>query len=282
MAAINNPEIIAMLRGIMREPGFSFAGQGLEFAFWRWVRDATHEQRLVLEKANFIRLLEDLRAEDRLDARPPLLPVINRASTPRVVQGTVAEDAPAIPERVAALKFRSVSPGWQEPEPEVPPERIWPAGSPRPLAPVTITSLVRHPEPVAQDNAPVQQSSRKIASYQHMFPELAFPVQTASGAKPLAQFGEQDIDYRLAAIREQRQAWRTANAGDEARVEERERLNARDRVRVAERSRNIRDSQAEEERLATARRELAGTGCAVIGELPPEILAACGFKRRVA
>ena len=128
----------------------------------------------------------------------------------------------------------------------------------------------------------MQQPSRKVASYRNMFPELAFPVQTASGAKPLAEFGQQDIDYRIGQIRELRQGWRTANAGDETRIEERERLNAKDRVRVAERDQNIRDAQAEEERLATAKRELTESGCAVIGDLPLEVLAACGFKRRVA
>jgi hypothetical protein len=130
--------------------------------------------------------------------------------------------------------------------------------------------------------APVQQPSRKVASYRQMFPELAFPVQTADGPKPLAEFTASDIEFRAGEIGRQRQAWRTANAGDESRNDELSRRLAQGQARVAERAQNIRDAEAEAKRLEAARREMADRKVATLGELPADVLAECGFRRRVA
>lgn len=298
MAVISNEELRRIAFRIMDEPGFSTDGQGLLRAHQRWTELTTPAERLAAERALFARWLEDLRAER---SRPPV--PAPRDRRPKVVavtpERTEAKTAWPLAVPGAEVKFRSESPDWRDHDDSPATKlRTAPIVAPSPgeqdSAPAIGAAIPNERSPARKQDSPrsgpvavtsatpVQQPSRKVAAYRQMFPELAFHVQAESGAKPLAEFSGQDIDYRIAQLREQRQDWRTANAGDESRIGERERLNARDRVRVAERAQHIRDAQAEEERLEAAKFEMAGTGVAVIGDLPADALAACGFKRRVA
>jgi hypothetical protein len=297
MAVINNPDLREIAYRIMSEPGFSTDGEGLLRAHKRWTELTRPEQRLAAERALFARWLQDLRA-DR-DRPPERFSIPDaRDPRPRIVPATVEDDDPQpVPEQArpgSELKFRSESPDWRDADaaaddfpggqPESDTHASVAAGDQAPVLSVARRRQdpPRRPEPVTVTNIAVQQPSRKIAAYQQMFPELTFPVQTASGAKPGTEFDRLDIAYRRSVLAELRQEWRTANAGDEARIEDWEHRIAEKRVRVAERGQHIRDNQAEDERWAKADRELAESGVALVGELPPEVLAACGFKRRVA
>jgi len=294
---ISNPGLLEIARRIMSEPGFSFDPRGMERAFRRWTEVTTPEQREVAEKVFFYRWMEDLRAEKW---RPAIAAPTASPGRPRVVPGRVAEDSTP-PERdtmtappVSSLKFRSESPGWPRVEPSPPaaapsapvPLRQAPPAPPAP-APVAgtgsaVQSAAEHVVPPPSP-APMTQPSRKVAGYQQMYPELTRSWEAASGArKTLADFDERDIQHRDRHLSRQQQMWRTENAGDEQRVEDRERRNAQDRVRIAQRAQGIRDLEAERERLALAGHEMAEHGCATIGELPPEALTACGFRRQVA
>lgn len=298
MSVINDPGLNEIGRGIISEPGFRPRDtQSLRRAWEQWTERATPRQRLAAEQVHFFEWLRGLHREWQReeDRRPGGAAVpLPAADAPGVVAGRLVEEEPAgehVPP-VSELKFRSESPEWPEPErgrPPAPP--AWPpapAGQrrepSRPVPPVRVNSLPDPGAVPAETRAawPVPQPSRKVASYRQMFPELARPVATASGPKVLADCDGRDLTFRIAEIASHRQSLATANAGDEARIEDREKLNARDRVRIAEREQNMRDAKAAEERLARAARALEEHGVALIGELPAEALDECGFTRRVA
>lgn len=286
VAVINNPGLREIAFRIVNDPDFRTDQQGMRRALRQWFDAVTPQQREAAEQAFVIRWLEDVHAECRREqAAHRTASAVAGGEMTKVVAGLAEQiSSPReTPEAVSELKFQSESPEWRKPEPErqpdgphvsTPTKRAVPAS--RPPAPVTVTRLAD------KSAAPVQQPSRKVASYRQMFPELAFPVQTASGPKPLADFTAADIEFRSGEIGRQRQAWRIANAGDESRNDELARRIAQGQARVAERAQNIRDAEAEEKRLQAARREMAERGVAALGELPAEVLAECGFHRRVA
>jgi hypothetical protein len=292
VAVINDPGLNEIGRQIISEPGFRPGDdRSLRRAWEQWTQRATPVQRLAAEQVHFFEWLrglhrEHLREQDRGAGGGALLAAV--AERPATVTGRVVEEAPGQGEEavtpVSELKFRSESPEWQPPAPGRPaPEPAREPGPPRPAPPAPRREPPRRPEPVKVTRAaPVPQPSRKITWYQQMFPELAHPVATASGPKALAECDGSDLAYQRAEITRHEQALRSANATDEARIEDRERNNARDRVRVAEREQNLRDAQARKERLALAEKALQEHGATVIGELPAEALAACGFRRNVA
>jgi len=296
MAVINNEDLHQIAVKVVSAPGFSVNGAGA-------ARQALHRIEEFLPPgplrkqawdALVIRWLQDEHAAYLRDQRNYAeLP----SAQPKVVAGDVVPETGGAGERQTTaaeslLKFRSESADWERPETrrEVSggemPTAIAEHGRGRPAPPRAPGQAV--PEVISGVGASpsatvaVQQPSRKVASYQQMFPELSFRVQTASGAKPLAEFTGADIAFRRGELVRQRQEWRTANAGDESRIEDRNRLNARDRVRVAERAQHIRDAEAEEERLKLAEHEIEQYEVASVGDLPPEALEACGFRRRVA
>lgn len=279
MAVINNPGLREIAFKIVSDPDFRTDQPGLRRALRQWFETVTPQQREAAEQAFIIRWLEDVHAEHRREqAARRTAPAVESAQPLNVVAGQVeAAAAPhETPPPVSDLKFQSQSPEWREPERErplsvhtvrVPPKRPFTS---RPASPVKVTR-----------KAPVQQPSRKVASYRQMFPELAFPVQTASGPKPLAEFAAGDIEFRVGELGKQRSAWRTANAGDESRNEELARRLSQGHARVAERSQNIRDTEAEAKRLEAGAKRMAEHGVATLGELPVDVLAECGFRRRV-
>jgi len=291
---ISNPGLLKIARRIMSEPWFSYDPRDMERAFRQWTEVTTPEQREIAQRVFFYRLLEDLRAEKWRPAE------VAAPGRPRIVPGRVTEDSTppgrdtATPPPVAALKFRSQSSDWpkeEEPPPLAAPAapQQAPAASLAPAAAASTGSTGSTEWPAVKRTippsppAPVAQPSRKIAGYQQMYPELSRSWEAASGErKTLADFDERDIRYRDRQLSGQQQLWRTENAGDEERIEGRERRNAQDRVRIAQRAQGIRDLEAERERLAAAGQEMAEHGCATIGELPPEALTACGFRRHVA
>jgi len=292
MAVINNPGLREIAFKIVSDPDFRTDQQGMRRALRQWFETVTPQQREAAEQAFIIRWLEDIHAEHRREqaARRQALP----ASADRELAGVVAGHLEAGGGRetvapVAELMFQSESPDWRkaeearepEPEPEpapFPAARAAPVTPRRPSAtpaagPVTVSRLA---------DRPVQQPSRKVAGYRQMFPELAFPVPTPSGPKPLAEFAAGDIDFRIAELGDRRQALRTANAGDESRNDELARRIMKAQTRISERSQGIRDANAEAKRLEAAQREMAERGIATLGELPADVLAECGFRRRTA
>lgn len=292
MPVINNPDLRAIAMRIVSAPGFGSGQQAMRRALGQWFESVSPRQREAAEQALIIRWLEDVHAEFLREQRQERMAIAAPAgSVPGTVIAGHLEDEPApreTPLPVSDLKFRSESPEWQEPA--VPLAPVAPVASERPPPPWNPPIPPKREAPRngpvkitrAEDRAPVPQPSRKVEGYRQMFPELAFPVQTESGAKPLAEFTVEDIEYRRKVLAELRQGWRMANSGDESRIRERERLNAKDRVQVARRAKNIRDAAAEDERLSNAEREIAAWDCALVGELPEDVLAACGFKRRSA
>jgi hypothetical protein len=282
VGVINNPGLRDIAFKIVSDPDFRTDQQGMRRALRQWFEAVTSQQREAAEQAFVIRWLEDVRAEFlREQGAARRTPAVAGAEMPKIVAGHLDEDdvVRETPQPASELKFQSVSPEWQRPrelrEPEPGPAAADPrkrADASRPPSPVTITR-----QPV-----PVQQPSRKVASYRQMFPELAFPVQTASGPKPLAEFGAGDIEFRVGELGRQRSAWRTANAGDESRNDDLARRLDQGRARVAERAQNIRDAEGEARRLEAGAREMAEHGVTALGELPADVLAKCGFRRRVA
>lgn len=313
---INDPAFSEIARKIVTEPGFSLSGpDGARRALHRLAELTSPLQRQGLADLLIIRWLFDEYAEYKQSLVHEL-----PAAPSNVVAGEVekAGGEPGTP--VTELRFTSESPQWQQPAAsETSPQAMYsaapiqqpPAGNETsrsqstssahagsaaadslpgghvPVGPQVGSAAGERaapPRPDVLPSAPVQiqQPSRKIAAYQRMFPELAWPHEAPDGPKALADFTRGDIAHLIGQIAAQRQAWRTRNSGDEQRIEDRERLNARDRVRIAERQRNIRDAVAQEERLRAADRELEGYDLATIGELPVEALTACGFKKKVA
>lgn len=296
MAVINNVDLHQIAVKVVSAPGFSVNGASAARQALHRIEDylPPGPMRKQAWDALVIRWLQDEHAAYLRDQRNYAeLP----SAQPRVVAGDVVPETgePGGREAEAAesvLKFRSESPDWERPESE----RDAPGGEmPERAARPLLNRATPVPAPVPPPPAIIsgvggatrvpaaeQQPSRKVASYQQMFPELSFRVQTVSGAKPLAEFTGADIEFRRGELVRQRQEWRTANAGDETRIGERERLNAKDRVRIAERAQNIRDAEAEDERLKLAEHEIQQYEVALVGDLPPEALEACGFRRRVA
>lgn len=276
MAVINNPGLNEIALKIVGDPYFSFDEQQLRRAYRRWEELTTPEQRRAAEQALLIRWWQDILADHR-NQRPPAVapPASDRGeASPKVVAGTVDEDEAPAP--YSTLKFTSESP---EPAPLSPP-RPASAAPPRPAVPVP--PRTPPPGPVV-----VQQPSRKVAAYQQMpggrlFPELSRPVATASGPKALGEFTGADLERLRAQLGRQKQDLQTRNAGDEARIENRETANARDRVKIAQRAEAVAEMDALAERAERAERELAAHGLGTVAELPAEALAACGFRRQVA
>jgi hypothetical protein len=287
---INNPGLREIALKIVSDPDFRTDQQGMRRALRRWFDTVTPQQREAAEQAFIIRWLEDVHAEHvRGQAvRRTALPAAAGRELAGVIaghleagggQGTVAP--------VAELMFQSESPDWRKAEEERDPE---PEPAPFPPAPgPSVPPARRPPTPAAGpvtisrlSDRPVQQPSRKVAGYRQMFPELAFPVPTPSGPKPLAEFAAGDIDYRIAALGDRRQTLRTANAGDESRNDELARRIMKAQTRINERSQGIRDANAEAKRLEAAQREMSERGIATLGELPEGVLAECGFRRRIA
>lgn len=298
MAILNNPGLNEIGRRIISERGFSPSDdRSLRRAWQLWTEQATRDQRLAAEQAHFFDWLRGLHREyqqERRSGGPEAPSLLAAALRSQIVAGRVVEDEPSgeavVP--VSDLKFRSESPEWEHPEPERPRPEVTghpaPANPrrdpPRPPAPVRVSSLP-DPEgaPFEKRAAwPVPQPSRKVAAYRQMFPELARPVATASGPKAGADLSVEDMAFRKGELSSQILAWEAAKSGTEARIEERDRLNAKERVRKAEYDQNIRDARAERERWTLAQRAVAEHGVAVPGELPEEALAACGFAKRVA
>jgi hypothetical protein len=283
VAMINNPGLNAIGRQIVSEPGFRFDEHSLRRAYEQWEKLASPLQRKAAEQVFLFEWLQGLHREwlreQEAPSRPPA-PAVPSGERPRIIPGE--PERPAAPE--AELKFQSESAGWREPEPEPwgrPPASRWEPpptarrDPPRPSSgPVSVTRL--------GDRAPVQQPSRKVEQYQRMFPELGRPVATASGPKALAECGDADLAFRMAEIDRQGQAWRSQNSADEARIEDREKLNARDRVAIAQRQQYMSAARAEKDRLALARKALEDYGAGVVGDLIPEALQECGFTRAVA
>lgn len=274
MGVINDPSLGEIGRGIIAAMGLRPGADLDPRQAWRlWTERTTPMQRHAAEQVWFAEWLNGLRREQvrELVAAKGGIPVaLEAAERPGIIPGRVVDDEPRLPRGTGVplteLAFQSESPGLREPE------RPEPA-TPR-FGPVVVSNV--------KDRAPVQQPSRKVAAYQHMFPELGFPVVTASGPKSLAECDGADLEFRIAEVVQHRQNLRSANSADEARIEGREKLNARDRVRIAERQQNMREARQAEERLAKAAKALADHGVTVIGELPAEALAECGFTRRVA
>lgn len=303
---INNPSLREIALRIVSEPGFSTSQQGLHRAVQRWFASVTPQQRLAAEQAFVVRWLEDVHAEFLRDSERRMRGP--RPATParaEIVGGCDAGDesqAAEAPEPGSVLRFTSASPDWPrqaaDPDPtESPvaepekPDAHPPAAPVRAEASETTNSWLTDapsPRPAPEKRVlsfpvkTVQQPSRKVAAFREMFPELAFPVQLPRGVKPGWEFTAQDIDDRVAQIGKQIRAWQTANVGDESRIEGRERRNAADRVRIAERKQQIRDAEEQGHRLVAAKAAMAEHGSAAIGELPVEALSACGFRRQAA
>lgn len=297
---INNPSLREIALRIVSEPGFSTSQQGLHRAVQRWFASVTPQQRLAAEQAFIVRWLEDVHAEflreserrprDSRPATPAAAEVVDRRDT----------ETDGDPEPGSVLRFTSASPDWSRKaadcvpaesptaEPHMPDTR--PLDATEKAAEAEDRWLTDAPSPRAASEKrvlsfpvkTVQQPSRKVAAFREMFPELAFPVQLPRGAKPGWEFTAQDIDDRVAQIGKQIRAWQTANVGDESRIEGRERRNAADRVRIAERKQQIRDAEEQGHRLVAAKAAMAEHGSAAIGELPVEALSACGFRRQAA
>lgn len=282
MGVINNPGLREIAFKIVSDPGFTTDQQGMRRALRQWFEAVTPQQREAAEQAFIIRWLEDVHAEYRREQASA--PAVAGGQPSNIVAGHLDEDAPPreMPPPASALKFQSESPQWRRPEPVSEPERERPAVTHAAPVPPKRPVVSRPPAPVTVTRKPVQQPSRKVASYRQMFPELAFPVQTATGPKPLAEFGAGDIEFRVGELSRQRQAWRTANAGDESRNDELARRLDQGRQRVAGRAQNIRDTEGEARRLEAAAREMAERNVATLGELPADVIAECGFRRRVA
>lgn len=290
MTIITDPGYLAIIRKIMREPGFSFDNRGLEFAFRRWTEVTSQEERLAVERANFIHWVENLRAQDLLSGRPPVTaPPL--APRPRIVQGRVEperEPEPVrsrSPESVPQLRFTSESQDWQaeEARPEItPPPRPAPVPAARDVARIP-------PRPPASRSSAVhvQQPSRKVAAFQQMpggrlFPELAHVRPAAGGPKPLLEFTAQDVEFLLDYNQRQKRLRGTEQAGDEARAEGLERRLGAIRERMAVRAQLDRDVDAENERLARLGAAITEHGCEKANDLPADVLSACGFRKRVA
>jgi hypothetical protein len=285
---INNPGLREIAFKIVSDPDFRTDQQGMRRALRQWFETVTPQQREAAEQAFIIRWLEDVHAEHRREqsVRRTALPAAAGRELAGVIAGHLeAGGGQAAVAPVSELMFQSESPDWrkagEDRDPEPAPFPSAPAASvpparrpPTPAAgPVTVSRL---------SDRPVQQPSRKVAGYRQMFPELAFPVPTPSGPKPLAEFAAADIDYRIAELGDRRQTLRTANSGDESRNDELARRIVKAQARINERSQGIRDANAEAKRLEAAQREMSDRGIATLGELPEGVLAECGFRRRIA
>lgn len=293
MGVINDPDLSEIGRGIIGEDGFRLGDDRSLRRAWRlWTERTTPMQRHAAEQVWFMEWLRGLHREQvrqLVEARGGMPVALPAADRPGIIPGRVVDDerSARVPREhgtpVTELAFQSESPGLREPEPSRPALPVFtePAREPRRPEPATprfgpvVIGNVR-------DRAPVQQPSRKVAQYQHMFPELGRPVATATGPKALAECDAGDLEFRIAEVAGFRQSLRTANSTDEARIDGRERLNARDRVRIAERQQNMREARVTEERLEKAARALEEHGVTLIGELPADALDEIGFKRRVA
>jgi hypothetical protein len=299
VAVINHPDLRQIALKIVSAPGFGTDQQAMRRALQQWFAAVKPEQRLAAEQAFVIRWLEDVHAEylRERDREMRMVPAIGKPAVVGKEDNAPSVEEPEFeaPAPTSVLRFVSESPDWRKPAAE----QLAAAkrDAPRPFGPVTITNVPDRatvptfiaPEPAVKQGhaippqpAVVQQPSQKIARFQRMFPELAHTVQVANGSKQRGEFDGDDIDYRVTQITKQGQSWQTANAGDEARIEGRERLNAKDRIQVAERKRQIRDIEAEKDRLTAAKAAMAEHGCTTIGELDADVLIACGFSRRAA
>lgn len=310
VAVINNPGLREIALKIVSAPGFRTDPQGMRRALRQWFESVTPQQRHAAEQLFVIRWLEDVHAEFLKDQGHGQRAAALTAS--RTVAGQVVASEPPSTEEGAAgpdlapgsvLRFSSESPDWSRENTDAPPPVERPASpvvrrEPRRVAgPVTVTRVPERSVPAAAPvaavesagkrehavptrPASVQQPTRKSVGWQRRFPELTFAVQVPGGVKPRGEFGVPEIDFRLARIGEQCATARTAKVGEEARNEDLERRLARGRSRVAEISRNMRDLAGEEGKLTAARREMVERGCARIWDLPPEVLAACGFNQR--
>jgi hypothetical protein len=201
---------------------------------------------------------------------------------------------------VSVLKFRSesadYSPATQPEEQAAKPGSAPDREAPRAFGPVTITTLPNRPaprmplavDPVWQQEDPipkrpvhVQQRSTKVESFRR-WPELASTVALAGGMKEIGKFSPTDAAERDGQLDKLVQLRRTANVGEEERVKMRDKLNARDRLAIAQRKQEITAFEAERNRISAAARKMAELGCATIGDLPDEVLAECGFQRYAA
>jgi hypothetical protein len=297
--AINDPGLNEIARKIVSEPGFSFDRPQLVRAMRQWAERTTREQRLAAEQALLIQWWQGLYAEHWQQQRnSSSIAAPGAGISSKVVAGEVVRDAPSpagTAEPVSELKFRSESPAWQQPAPSLAavadiPDVLEPVGVPVPSPTRTITDRASQPVTPARATsglaatrpAPaIQQPSRKVEGYRNMFPELALSMQTASGPKPLWQCDEQDARGVADHLDRQRQMRRTEIAGKEASAEDLERRGAKLRAAAAELSHLNREDAALEEHLMRVIPELADRG-GVIGDLPDDVLRACGFRRRVA
>jgi hypothetical protein len=288
MAVINNPGLREIAFKIVSDPDFRTDQQGLRRALRRWFETVTPQQREAAEQAFVIRWLEDVHAEYRREQatrRQALPPAADRELSGAITGHLEAGGGRETVAPVAELMFQSESPDWRKEEQDRAPEP-----EPSPAGPAVAVTPRRPPSTPAAGpvivsrlaDRPVQQPSRKVAGYRQMFPELAFPMPTPSGPKPLAEFAAGDIDYRIAELGDRRQSLRTANSGDESRNDELARRIVKAQTRISERSQGIRDASAEAKRLEAAQREMAERGIATLGELPEGVLAECGFRRRTA
>jgi hypothetical protein len=312
VAVINNPGLRDVALKIVGTPGFTNDQQGLRRALGRYSALVTPQQRIAFEQALLVRFFADVHAEYLRDLDREMRGA-NHRDTPQAAADDHAEgedDAPSGDEApdgagalapVSVLKFRSESVDYP---PAALPERQAVTSSsaltreaPRTSGAVTVTTLPnrsaprvplavdpvwQQPDPAPKQSVPVQQRSPKVDSFRRMWPELSSTVALTGGMKPRGKFTPEDIDERVDQIRKQVQMWRTANAGDKARIEGRHKLNARDQLAIAEREQNMRLLAAEEDQLMTAKPAIVEAGCTTIEELPDDVKVECGFQRYAA
>jgi hypothetical protein len=310
---IKSPQLRKVALKIVSAPGFSTDQQGLRRALQQWFTAITGPERIAAEQAFVIRWLEDVHAEylrdleremraTRTIATPHKPAVDDRAEAEAgASSGAEASDGAEPLAPVSVLKFRSesadYSPAALPAQQTVTPSSALTREAPRMPAVATVTTLPnrpaprvplavdpvwQQPDPVPGRAAPVQQRSRKVEGYRRMFPELSSTVALSGGVKPRGKFTPEDIDERVDQIRKQVQLWRTANAGDRARIEGRLKLNAREQLSITEREQNIRLLTAEEDQLAAAKPAIMEAGCGTLDGLPDDVLVECGFQRYAA
>lgn len=279
----NTPfDLEALALGIVRSPGFSIDGQGLEAAFRQWDAELDAHLRSVAYKLFAVRYIREVAEQDRTRTRsipPPAAPPVSRSEPVISTEsdgyrnGKVADTVPPPPQEIPpagpALPAAEDRPALPDPAPPV----FLPPAPPAPSAP-------ERREPAAK---PVQQESRKVAGYQKMYPDLAVPVAIGVNYhKPRGDCTASDNmarhDKDLADIRSRE----AANAGENGRIADRLRLVAKGRIAVAQREQEIAALRADAEwslRIADAQR---AHGNCLVKELPPEVLDELGFKRVAA